>query len=228
MTRTLVFSGGGDYADPWHGYAESSEHVAELLRALGDDLELTASVATALGALEDRPDLLVVNAGAGAAPHPDDASLAGAAIAHVAGGGTLLVLHLSTGLFPGNDAWEQLIGARWIWDSSGHPPNGPFTVAVEPDPLVAGIDDFDIVDEAYARLRLSGDSRVLASHTHDPEGGRHPLVWLREPRAASEERGGRVAVDLLGHDAASFASGGHVALLERVHTWLTPSRGAPR
>ena len=94
MTRTLVFSGGDDYADPWHPYAESSEQLAELLRSWGDDVEVTGSVDTAIDALADRPDLFVVNAGAGPDPHPRDADLASAAAQHVAAGGTLLVVHL--------------------------------------------------------------------------------------------------------------------------------------
>lgn len=207
--RALVFSGGGDYADPWHPYAESSEQLAELLRSGGDDVEVTDSVSTALDALADQPELLVVNAGAGPDPHPDDARLAAAAIGHVAEGGTLLVVHLSTGLFPGDDAWEELTGGRWIWDVSGHPAHGPFTVLIEPDRLTAGLGDFTIEDESYARMRLRDGSRVLASHENDPDGGRHPLFWLRS-------RGtGRVIVDLLGHDGASFAHPGHRSLLER-------------
>ena len=218
MTRSLLFSGGGDYADPWHPYAESSEQLAELLRSWGDDVEVTDAVDTALDALADHPDLFVVNAGAGPDPHLRDADLAGAAGAYVAAGGTLLVVHLSTSLFPGDDAWEGLIGGRWIWDESGHPPHGPFAVEIDTDPLVSGLDDFTIADESYARLRLHDGSRVLAAHTNDPDGRRHPLLWLR-PRGE-----GTVVVDLLGHDAASFANPGHRILLERA---VAPSRVPP-
>lgn len=210
MTVTaLVFSGGGDYADPWHPYAESSEQLAELIRDWGADVEVTDRVPTAIEALGDRPHLFAINAGAGPDPHPADPALASAAIDHVDAGGTLLVVHLSTGLFPGDDAWEELIGARWIWEESGHPDKGPFTVQIAADDLVAGVGDFTIDDESYARLRLHPGSRVLAWHEHDPDGGRHPLVWLR-PRGA-----GLVVVDLLGHDGASFANPCHRALLER-------------
>lgn len=204
MIRTLLFTGGGDYADPWHPYAESSEQLAELLREGGRDVEVTDAVDSALDALADGPELFVVNAGAGPEPHPRDAELAAAAIDHVESGGTLLVVHLSTGLFPGHDDWELMIGARWIWDVSGHPPRGPFRVLTgEPGA------DFDIVDESYARLRLHPGSEVLAWHENDADGKRHPLVW-RRPRGP-----GHVAVDLLGHDGASFAHPAHRELLER-------------
>jgi hypothetical protein len=208
MMRALVFSGGGDYSDPWHPYAESSDQLAELLRAWGVDVEVTDRVSSALDALADDPDLFVVNAGAGPEPHPSDGELAAAAIGHVEAGGTLLVVHLSTGLFPGDDAWEETIGARWIWDdgtpdASGHPPHGPFTVQLD------GGGEFTIVDESYARLRPHAGSRVLAWHENDPDAVRHPLVWVR-PRGT-----GTVVVDLLGHDGASFLTEGHGALLRR-------------
>ena len=209
MTRALVFSGGGDYADPWHPYPESSEQLAELIRSWGADVEVTDRVDSALDALGDHPGLFVINAGAGPDPHPADAALAAAAIAYVESGGTLLVVHLSTGLFPGDDAWEDLIGARWIWNESGHPDKGDFTVQIGADELVAGLGDFTIDDESYARLRLREGSLVLAWHAHDPDAVRHPLVWLR-PRGT-----GLVVVDLLGHDGASFGNAGHRALLDR-------------
>ncbi|MEO8263803.1 MAG: hypothetical protein ABI566_14635, partial [Pseudolysinimonas sp.] len=82
----------------------------------------------------------------------------------------------------------------------------------------ADLGDFTIDDESYARLRLRDGSRVLAWHTHDPDGVRHPLLWLRSRGA------GMVVVDLLGHDAGSFANTGHRILLERA---VTPSRVAP-
>jgi hypothetical protein len=208
VSNALVFTGGGDYADPWHPYAESSEQLAEVIRSWGRDVEVADRVDSVLEALADHPDLFAINAGGGPDAHPRDADLAGAAVAYVESGGTLLVVHLSTGLFPGDDAWEHLIGARWIWDVSGHPPHGEFTVLVEPDELVAGLDDFTIEDESYSRLRLSPGSRVVASHQHDPDGVRHPIFWVRERGA------GRVVTDLLGHDGASFENAGHRALLE--------------
>lgn len=211
MTRALVFSGGGDYDDPWHPYAESSEQLAEVLRSVDIDVEVTDRVDVALSALADGPELFAINAGAGPDPHPRDDDLAEAAIAQVAHGGGLLVLHLSSGLFPGASDWEAMIGARWLWGTSGHPPYGPFRVEIADDELAGGIGDFDIIDESYADLRLGDGSRVVASH--ELEGVRHPLFWLRSSGA------GRVCVDLLGHDAASFASEEHRELLGRVALW---------
>lgn len=203
MTRALLFSGGGDYTDPWHPYPASSDELAEVLRGAGVDVEVEDSVDAALDALADGPELFALNAGAGPAPHARDAELAGAAIAHVEAGGTLLVLHLSIGLFPGDDDWEAMVGGRWIWEVSGHPPHGEFEV--EP----ADGEPFRIADEAYAHLRRRPGSEVLATHRHGTDGEPHPLVWRRDHGA------GRVVVDLLGHDAGSLAHPDHRALLLR-------------
>jgi len=211
MTHALIFSGGGDYADPWHPYAESTEHLAESFRAWDIDVEVTDSVDAALSGLADGPGLFAINAGAGPEPHPRDDDLSAAAIAHVHGGGGLLVLHLSSGLFPRSPGWEAMIGARWLWDVSGHPPYGPFHVDIVEDPLVNGITGFDIVDESYADLRLGQGLRVVAEHELD--GVRHPLVWLRQAGR------GRVVVDLLGHDAVSFDAAEHRDLLGRAARW---------
>jgi len=211
MKRALIFSGGADYADPWHPFTESSEHLAETLRALDLDVEVTDRVDDALSALADQPELFAINAGAGRDSHPRDDDLVGAALAQVHHGAGLLVMHMATGLFPASPEWEDAIGARWIWDTSGHPPYGPFHVDISDDDLVDGIEDFDIVDESYADLRLGAGSRVVASHLLADE--RHPLLWLRQVGA------GAVVVDLLGHDARSFESAEHRELLGRAVRW---------
>jgi type 1 glutamine amidotransferase len=212
MKHALIFSGGADYADPWHPYAESSEHLAETIRARDIDVEVTDSVDVALSALADRPDLFAINAGAGRDPHPRDDELADAALAHLHRGAGLLVMHLATSLFPASPEWERAIGARWIWDTSHHPPYGRLHVDVARGlDITEGVDDFDIVDEAYSGLRLGEGSRVLASHELD--GERHPLLWLRTVGTGS------VVVDLLGHDATSYDSSEHRELLGRAAGW---------
>ncbi len=45
MTRSLILSGGGAYADPWHPFAATSERIAGLLAALGHEVEISNLVA---------------------------------------------------------------------------------------------------------------------------------------------------------------------------------------
>ena len=49
-------------------------------------------------------------------------------------------------------------------------------------------------------------------------GARHPMIWAREHGP------GRVVYDGLGHDARSYDSADHRALLLRAAAWLTDPR----
>jgi hypothetical protein len=41
MARSLILSGGGEYRDPWHPFAATSERLAGLLAALGHAVEVS-------------------------------------------------------------------------------------------------------------------------------------------------------------------------------------------
>jgi hypothetical protein len=45
MPRSLVLSGGGRYADPWHPFAKTSARLADVLWSLGHRVEVTDFVA---------------------------------------------------------------------------------------------------------------------------------------------------------------------------------------
>ena len=60
--RTLIVSGSGRYADPWHPYAETSACMAGLLQDLSHEVAIDEDVDAAMTRLAD-VDLLVVNAG---------------------------------------------------------------------------------------------------------------------------------------------------------------------
>ena len=45
MTKSLILSGGGQYADPWHPFAATSQRIAGLLAGLGHDVEISELVA---------------------------------------------------------------------------------------------------------------------------------------------------------------------------------------
>ena len=64
MARSLILSGGGEYRDPWHPFAATSERLAGLLAALGHEVEVSELVADHVADLRGW-DLVVVNAAAG-------------------------------------------------------------------------------------------------------------------------------------------------------------------
>jgi uncharacterized protein len=133
---------------------------------------------------------------------------------HVHGGGGLLALHGASICFDDWPGWRELLGGVWRWDRSTHPPlDGPVRVSVATDrhPLVAGVGDFDVVDEVYGFLDRTDDVVGLASSPHG--GTEHPLLWAREVGA------GRVVYDALGHHVPSYAVPEHRRIVQRAARW---------
>ena len=207
MRRVLVFSGGADYADPWHPFAETSAIVAEVLREEGD--VTVVNTLDDLTARTDAADLLVINAGGGTAPHPLDARLAEILAGY---GGPLLALHVAATLLPEHAAWEARLGGRWVRDVTFHPERGPLRVRAL-SASVADLADLDTVDEAYSALRVSPAADVLLVHD-DAEGVAHPIAWTHE------SDGCRAAYSALGHDAEAYASPLAPEVVRRLSRWL--------
>ncbi|MFC0681917.1 ThuA domain-containing protein [Lysobacter korlensis] len=216
MTSALIISGGSDYSDPWHPFAETSKRIAGVLEAAGCTTLIADRVADA-----DFHDaqLLVVNAWNEDRASAGDAALRAGIESHIGAGRPLLSVHCSVMLFGAPpesawDGWEAITGAFWERDVSLHPPFGDAVVRIATDghPIVAGVRDFTVQDERYSFLRMRPDVEPLAWHEH--EGVEHPLLWARTVRDA------RVVVDLLGHDARSYDSPARRELLARAIAWL--------
>jgi type 1 glutamine amidotransferase len=212
MTRSLILSGGGEYRDPWHPFAATSQRLAGLLRTLGHEVEVSESVGDSVADLAGW-DLVVVNAAAG--PPADTAAAADGLRAALDRGVGVLAVHVGACTLLGLPAWESVTGAAWASGRSMHPKTGPCRITTYPGrhPICAPVADFDITDERYAYLQTAPDIVPLAAHRHD--GELHPLMWTRV-------RGGsRVVTDLLGHDERSFDSPAHQQLISRAACWLT-------
>jgi hypothetical protein len=215
VTSALILSGGRDYTDPWHPFAETSRRLAGLLETAGCATLLEDHVADA-----DFHDaqLLVINAWNNDLASEGDAGLRAGIESHIGAGKPVLVVHCSVMLFSAPESswagWEEITGASWERDITFHPPISEALVHVATDrhPIVAGIHDFRVQDERYTSLRVRPDVEPLAWHEHD--GDLHPLLWARTVRDA------RVVLDALGHDARSYDSPTHRELLARAVAWL--------
>lgn len=133
---------------------------------------------------------------------------------YVREGGRLLALHTASICFDDWPGWGEILGARWDWDRSFHPPLDTMTVEVADatHPLVSGLGAFTLTDEAYGFLDEMPDLRPLLTSEH---GGRaHPLLWERSYGA------GLVVYDALGHDERSYASPEHREILRRIAAHL--------
>ena len=137
-------------------------------------------------------------------------------VAHRARGGGILALHTAIICFDDWTDWADILGGRWEWGRSSHPPYGPVETRLDmPDhPLLAGLPAFSLDDEAYGDLNLDPGVRPLM-RVRAADGAWHPALWTH----GSDER--RVVVDTLGHDAGAFAHPVHGRLLARAALWAS-------
>lgn len=144
--------------------------------------------------------------------------------AHLRRGAGLFAVHAATIAFDDWPEWGEILGGRWVWGQSGHPPFGmaevKFTGASSP--LTTGLPDFACEDEVYGGLWVAPDvkplaqARPLIDKTEDKAGkpgAWMPVLWTRN------WQGGRVVYDALGHDAASLEHPVHKKLQTRAALW---------
>lgn len=219
MTRAVVLSGGGRYADRWHDQAATSQRLAELLARIGVDARIHSLLRPVMEDLSG-VDLVVVNCSDGrvdAGFDGDDATWRPAhagLTAHVARGGAVIGVHTAVLAFSDAPDWFDTLGGRWRHGESMHPAIGPasLTVHTGTHPVVADVRDFTLHDERYAFLEIAPQVRPLVSHMHD--GVRHPLVWAHQVGSA------RVIYDALGHGVESYDSVERCRLFLREAAWV--------
>jgi len=220
--QAVVISGGVA-----HDFTSSSAALLELLNQVGVTGHVREDVDVSLAGLPGRrPDLVVLNllrwtmqVDRYAALRDEwSISLSAAARAglteYLQAGGGLLAMHGASICFDDWPQWKALLGAVWRWETSFHPPlAGPvrISVAASDHPIVAGVPDFDIVDEVYGFLDRAPDVAGLMSGKHS--GAAHPLLWARQVGS------GRVVYDALGHDARSYEVPEHRRLVQRAALW---------
>jgi hypothetical protein len=218
-----LLSGGLEHA---HSFATTSALLADCLASAGIESDVCSDVdagLTELGAY----DLLTVNglwwtmAQERFAPlRTEHAFRLGrssrtAVTRHLAAGRGVLSVHTACICFDDWPEWGAIVGARWDWGRSYHPPPGDVrvTVAADSHPIVAGVDGFGLVDELYCALDVADDIVTLATARPEAGGTREPVMWILRTG------GGRVACDTLGHDERAYASAPHRMLLARAGAW---------
>ena len=207
-----MFSGGEDYVDPWHPFAETSAQVSDILRDGGFDVNVVTRVEELERTLLSS-DLLVVNAGGGQREHPLDERLLSVIAAH---GGGVVALHVAATLLPAGDFWEERLGGRWVRGQTMHPARGGMKLELDSQvkggalPVV-----INTVDEAYSWLRVSPDVDVLYRQVHDEVS--HPVVWTHL------SNGARSAYCALGHDVEAYVSPAIRQLILYLARWASES-----
>ncbi len=143
---------------------------------------------------------------------PDEATRL-AVESFVATGGGLLALHTACVCFDDWDEWGDLLGAAWDWDGSSHQPTGSALVELSgrAHPITDALASFTLVDEIYEHLTARPGLEPLLTSTRGTRS--EPVLWARAHGA------GRVVVDTLGHDAASWRHPVHQLVLRRSAAW---------
>ena len=198
--RALIFQGGW----PGHQPAECAALFAEKLGAAGYIVEVNHTLAC----LDDRAyvaafDLIVPLWTMGALTKEQEENL----VAAVTQGSGLAGFHGGMG-----DAFRSCINFQWMVGGQfvAHP-DGIKTYRVtltalgRADPILAGLDDFDVVTEQYYML-VDPRNEVLATTVHHStsapwtNGVVMPVVWKKLHGA------GRVFYSGLGHTCAEFTA----------------------
>jgi type 1 glutamine amidotransferase len=223
MTRNLLLTGG-----PYHEFARNARVLAGVLEVDGIESEITDDLEAGLARVSDF-DLLtayflrwrmqgeffddVRDAWAGSL------SAAGrdAIVGHLARGRGILALHTATICFDDWPEWADLVGGRWNWARSSHPPPRPVPVRVRTGrhTIVDDVGDFEVVDELYSFLDCGEIDPLM---TADRRAEAQPLLWVREVG------GGRVVYDALGHDAPSITEPTHATIIRRAAAWAAGDR----
>ncbi|KJZ19747.1 ThuA domain-containing protein [Loktanella sp. S4079] len=130
--------------------------------------------------------------------------------------------------FRGSPLWQFITGANWVAHPGGDGVKHRITITSN-DPLVAGIDDFDVETEQYY-LHVDPANNVLATSRtdvvtwyHSPNGAvEMPVAWTRAWGL------GRVYYNSLGHQANVIAGGPAHEMLRRGLLWAAQSKTAAR
>ena len=223
MTTNLILSGGVA-----HDFAATSARVAELLEPLGVNSVIEEDIETGMMALgqDNGYDLVTFNALRWqmldaryealrpAQAYSPSSQTRVAFSTFLRTGGALLALHAATICFDDWPEWGEMLGAKWRWGSSSHPPLGPAHVAVQTgaDRLVEGIADFETIDEIYGFLEVADDVKPLMHSSHG--GVDHPLLWKRRYGM------GHIVYDALGHNVRAYEPPSQQELIRRSATWL--------
>ena len=135
-------------------------------------------------------------------------------IQHVIQGRGLLGLHTAAICFDTWQQWPQLLGAKWVWGQTFHPPPEHFTVKpVSDHEALSGLEDFPVIDEIYHNIEPQPGAAPLLSATSSEDGSTQTLAW------AQHFESGRVIYHALGHDRASVTSPGHKQFLRQAALW---------
>jgi type 1 glutamine amidotransferase len=138
----------------------------------------------------------------------------------VKGGKGFFVQHLASASFPKWEEFGKLCGRKWVMGTSGHGPRAVFkaNIADKQHPITAGLSDFDVDDELYAKLQGNEKIQVLITADSDWSKATEPLVFIQNYGQ------GRVVHNAFGHDRKALMTPNVQKIIARGTEWAATGK----
>jgi len=141
-------------------------------------------------------------------------------LAFVKGVKGFFVQHLASASFPQWEEFGRLCGRKWVMGTSGHGPRSDIQarVVAKDHPITAGLTDFTVNDELYARLQGTGTINVLVQADSDWSKATEPLVFTLDYGK------GRTVHNAFGHDRKALMTPAVQKIIARGVEWAATGR----
>lgn len=139
---------------------------------------------------------------------------------YVKGGKGFFVQHLASASFPTWAEFGKLCGRKWVMGTSGHGPRSVFQSKIvdKQHPITAGLSDFDVDDELYAKLQGNEKIQVLVTADSDWSKATEPLVFVQNYGK------GRVVHNAFGHDRKALMTPEVQKIIARGTEWAATGK----
>jgi type 1 glutamine amidotransferase len=139
---------------------------------------------------------------------------------YVKSGKGFFVQHLASASFPKWEEFGKLCGRKWVMGTSGHGPRSVFQSKIvdKQHPITAGLSDFEVDDELYAKLQGNEKIQVLVSADSDWSKVTEPLVFVQN------YGNGRVVHNAYGHDRKALMTPNVQKIITRGTEWAATGK----
>jgi type 1 glutamine amidotransferase len=128
----------------------------------------------------------------------------------------MLAFHTSSICFDDWDGWSKLLGGKWDWDRSYHPPIENVEVSpLKNHSLSKNIKNFQTNDEVYHNLKIEKNSQPFLSARSNTTKEDHIIGWT------CEYKKGKTVYNALGHDSESLKNPYMIDIIEKSLEWLS-------
>ena len=223
MKKNLIFTGG-----IFHPFDETSETLSNIINNFGYKSEITIDIEEGIKNINEY-DLITFNAlrwrmlnHEKYIPYIDEwqFSLSNKSKVllkdFISKGGKMLAFHTSSICFDDWDGWTKLLGGKWDWNKSFHPPIEKIEVSPIKNHLLGkSIENFKIKDEVYHNLKIEKNSQPFLSARSNATKEDHIIGWT------SEYQKGRTVYNALGHDSESLQNPFMINIIKNSLLWLS-------